>query len=394
MKQPKISPPAASEDRIIKQSYQVETADASASMRLVDPNDQNPFGTADVEDMLSVAYDSLGEDPEIDTPWLGIAIQAIAKAVSARIRNDAYTSDSKTLSVFMVTERPRSEAGALAADREPIADNGSLSFAGCFWITGPAFKSAYRRLFTATTPAGIFCEVENLGLGDRPVFVFDPNATDLELRYYPRGLSDTETVQSFLISQHEFSIEALDRVLQRFYETSIRTPDSKLGREGPWNDPEKYIPRPDTEAFLQNWLKIAVNAFFQSPFSCEFEKPGNEGRCDLMLVSRHPTQKNTQIHHAVMELKVLRSRTSGNNPVSATARETAIEGGLKQAIAYKNEQNAAMAMLCCFDMRTVSHCDDNNCFSSISERAKASDIELRRYRLYGSSADFRAEQYG
>ncbi|WP_127520024.1 hypothetical protein [Mesorhizobium sp. Z1-4] len=365
-----------------------------SSRRLVDPNDANPLGSADVDEMVSVAHENLGVDPEIDVPSDRIAIQAIAKAVSARIRNDAFSSDRKVLSAFLISDRSRADAEQLSAQREPIVDNGSIAFSGSLWIAGPAFRRAYRHSFSHANTSEIFEEIEDLGLGNSRIFLFDPNATDFEIRYYPYGISDADTVQIFLIWQHEFSIEALDRVLQRFYETSIRTPDAKIGPEGPWSNPAKYVPRPETEAFLQNWMKIAINVGFQAPYSCEFEKPGTEGRCDLMLVSKHPTLENTQIHHAVMELKVLRSRTSGDNPVSETVRREAVEKGLKQAIAYKNEQNAELAMLCCFDMRTVAHCDNDGCLEPIAAPAKTAGIELRRYRMYGSSDDHRNETYG
>lgn len=153
------------------------------------------------------------------------------------------------------------------------------------------------------------------------------------------------------------------------------------------------MPRPDTEGFLQNWTKIAINAGFQAPYSCEFEKPGTEGRCDLMLVSKHPTQPNTQVHHAVMELKVLRSRNSSDKPVSKAVNDAAVQKGLGQAIAYKTEQNAELAMLCCFDMRSTDHCDNDGCFKPIENSAKTAGVELRRYRMYGSSEDFRKEAY-
>jgi hypothetical protein len=368
-------------------------AEEVSSRSLVDPTDTNPLGSADVSAMVSVAHDNLGVDPEIDVPSDRIAVQAIAKAISARIRNDAFSSDGKILSAFFISDRSRAEAERLSAQRVPIVDNGSVVFAGSLWIAGPAFRGAYRHSFAHASTSEIFEEIEDLGLGQSPMFLFDPNATDLEVRYYPHGISDADMVQVLLIGQHEFSIDALDRVLQRFYETSIRTPDAKIGPEGPWSDPKKYVPRPETEAFLQNWIKIAINVGFQAPYTCEFEKPGTEGRCDLMLVSKHPTQENTQIHHAVMELKILRSRTSGNRSVSETVRRDAVEKGLKQAIAYKNEQNAELAMLCCFDMRTVAHCDKDECFKPIAAPAKKAGIELRRYRMYGSSDDYRNETY-
>lgn len=379
MKQPEPSKPAGK--RVL-------------SPGLVDPTDVNPFGGADISKMMSVAHDNLGVDPEIDVPSDWIAIQAIAKAVSARIRNGDFESDVKQLSAFLISTRARDDAEQLSAQKEPIVDNGAIMFAGSLWIAGPAFRSAYKRSFEGTTTPEIFVELEKLGLGQSPIFLFDPNASDCELRFYAKGVAEADIVQRFLILQHEFSIEALDRVLQRFYETSLITPDAQIGPVTSWSDARGYVPIPQTEAFLQNSLKIALNVGFQHPYTCEFEKPGTEGRCDLMLVSCHPTQKNTYVHHAVMELKVLRSLTSGKNPVSTASRKDAIEKGLKQAMAYKSQNGANVAMLCCFDMRTVAHCDHDNCFAPITVPANTAGINLRRYRLYGSSDDLRTEKYG
>lgn len=121
------------------------------SANLVDPTDAHPIGSANIDDMISVAHDNLGLDPEIDVPSDWIAIQSIAKAVSARIRNDDFASDTNRLSAFLISDRPRSDAERLSAKKEPIVDNGSIAFAGSLWIAGPGFRSAYRRSFPRRT---------------------------------------------------------------------------------------------------------------------------------------------------------------------------------------------------------------------------------------------------
>jgi hypothetical protein len=353
-----------------------------------------PTGGTDLSALAGVANDTIGKDSELDTSEDGIGIESIAKVVGARLRHELYPTDGKSLAVFLVTDRARQIADQFGLVREPIVDNGGLELSGKLWIGAPTFRSAYPKVFSATDHAGIFAEIDALGLSSHPVLVFDPNAVDLELRYYSNGLSDVENVQTFLIAAAGFTIELLDRVLNRFYETSLKTPDTVLGREGPWSDAAKFIPRPDTEAFLQNWLKISLSSFFQEPYMVYFEVRGTEGRCDLMLVSKHQTAPNTWIHNAVLELKVLRSRTSGGSAVAEPARKQALSGGLLQAIAYRSQFSASHAMLCNFDMRNDKHFDGDACMDHIREAASKASVELRSYRLFPSSKDLRSDIYG
>jgi hypothetical protein len=361
--------------------------------RFTESGDPAPLGGVTREDLAAVVASSFGMYPELEAPEVRIAVETLAKALAARMRHAGWTSDPKLLAVFLITDRARELGNKIAATREPIIDNGSKPFGGRLWVASNNFTSGYWLPFRGGDDAAVFGEVEMMGFGDHPAIVFDPSATDLELRYYPRGLSDMDRVHRFVIAQYNFTLESLDKVLKRFHEYNIITPDAVLGEQDPWKKASHYFPRPNTESFLQGWLKSVLSVAFLDHI-IRFEVRGNEGRCDLLVVSPHKSQANAWLYHAALELKVLRSFTAGGKSVPATKSAKAVSDGLLQAIAYKREHAAELGMLCCFDMRVPKHCNGDGCFAGIGKKAEKNLIELRRYRLYGSSADLRADKYG
>lgn len=381
--------------RAASSTHDSSPSDPEASPRraFVEQGDPAPLGSVREAEIAAVAAAEFGTYPELDASQASIAVEALAKALAARMRHQGWVTDAKVLAVFLVSDRARDLGSQISAAREPIIDNGSKIFSGRLWVSSCGFKSGYSLPFRSSADAGVFAEVESMGLGQHPAFVFDPNAADPELRYYPQGLGDTDRVQRIMVAQHNFSIETLDKVLQRFHDYNIVTPDAVLGDQDPWTDAAKYWPRTNTEAFLQGWLKSVLTVAFLD-LMIRFEVRGNEGRCDLLVVSPHASQHHAWLYHAALELKVLRSFTSGGHSVAKTRTAKAISDGLLQAIAYKSEQAAEIGMLCCFDMRTPTHCNGDACFAPVAKKAQQSGVELRRYRLYGSSSDLRAEKHG
>jgi hypothetical protein len=180
--------------------------------------------------------------------------------------------------------------------------------------------------------------------------------------------------------------------MKTHYEQSIITPDAALPEFNPWKNASKYFPRERAEAFFQGILKLVLDVAFGPKCRIAFEVRGSEGRCDLLISSR--TKGNAWQSHAALELKVLRSFTSGGSAVSNSVRVKAIAGGLLQAIAYRNENSAKDGLLCCFDMRAPQHCDGPVYFKPVATKAKKEKIGLRHFRIYGSSEDLRKDKYG
>ena len=375
--------------------YSTATAPNPATQRqLVEPNDSAPLGNTTEAELAEIAAADIGGDPELEAPESAIAVESLARVIEARMGHANWAGDPKKLAVFILSDRARELAGRLNATLEPTLDNGSRILAGRLWVSGPTFSSGYGVPLAADEPGAIFEEVTGKGVGNLPALVFDPSATDPEIRFYPLGLSQHSQVQRFTIAEKVFTLDGLDKVLTRFCDENIVTPDAEVQMFNPWANGDKYFPRESTESFFQGWLKSILSIAYRSPFIISFEQRGKEGRCDLLIFSRQGANGNSLFCHAAMELKVLRSFTSGGKTVGADARAKAIEKGLLQAIAYKKEQSAQNGLLCCYDMRKPEHHNGDGCFDSIKTKASRKGIHLRRYRLYGSSADLRADKYG
>jgi hypothetical protein len=359
----------------------------------VEPDELNPLGGATEAD-LSAVVGQLGADPTLEAPESLIAIECLAGAITARMAHADWADDPHRLAIFIVSDRPRQLAETLNASRAPILDNGAYVLAGRLWITSTNIASGYFHTFDATDAGGVFDEVNGLGMGEMPAMVFDPGATNPEIRYYPQGLNEDARVQRYSIGEHTFTLAALDKVLTQFHDENIITPDASLQITNPWRDGDRYIPREHTEAFIQGLLKMVLTVAFRRPYRVDFERRGTEGRCDLLISSPHLTIPNTWVSHATMELKILRSFRSTGARVSSTVRKAAVANGLLQAIAYKRQERAQDGLLCCYDMRAPAHYDGAACLDPIQARAKRNTICLRHYRVYGSSADLRGANYG
>jgi hypothetical protein len=368
------------------------TGRVTSASRFVEPGEVNPFGGASEADLKAIVQDSFGSDSDLDATEDDISIWSLARVVTARMRHTDWVNDPKGIAIFVITDRPRELGEALAGELEPIIDNGSHRLTGRLWVAGPALASAYRLALAAQNTGDAFKEVA-ARLGDKPTLVFDPNATDLEIRYYPQGVAQPDVVQKYPMPGLTFSLESLDRTLSTFHAENLVSPDATKSENSPWKVSGNYVPRASTEGFLQGWLKSILSVAL-GRCKVDFEIPGTEGRCDLVISSRHLTQENTWIVHATLELKVLRSVDSGSHPIAATVRERAIEDGYLQALAYRNERQAQLGMLCCYDMRKPAHCNGDMCLQAVKDRASQDGIELRCYRLYGSSADLRKDKYG
>jgi hypothetical protein len=396
---PKAKPPkkgvlaidarSADEDKY----YSADAATVSRR-RLVAADDANPLGSATEAELTAVVKTALGSDPNLEAPEIVIAVDALARVIAERMGHSDWQNDPKRLAVFIVSDRPRNLAVKLQAKQEPIIDNGSQSLTAKLWVAAPTLASGYYYPLTATDSGGMFSEVAAKGVGKLAAFVFDPTATAPEIRYYPGGLSDPDRVQRFRVGQASFSLKVLDEILARFHDDNFITPDAVPSAFDPWSNGAKYIPRKDTEAFFQAVLKVSISVAIGRKYRIDFEHKGTEGRCDLLISSQSNSSNGGWVFHAVLELKVLRSLTSGAHSVSATVREKAIQDGLIQAIAYKRERAAENGMLCCYDMRAPKHYNGTTCFDPIKAKAARNKIELRHYRVYGTSADLRAEKYG
>ena len=234
---------------------------------MIEATESKPFGGINEAELGYFAQTYNDGDPELAAPEMSIAIESVASAVAARIDNLSSATDPKFLAIFIVTDRSRILASQLNAAVEPILNNGARALCSQSWLIGPSCTSGYRLQLAGTDNGEIFKEIEDKGLGAYPAIVFDPSATQLELRYYKSGLSDHEDVRSYLLDETSFTLEKLDEVVSQAYEEGFKTADASRGSQI-WSDAPKYFPGPNTEASFQHLIKFALSiAFHPKRFS-------------------------------------------------------------------------------------------------------------------------------
>jgi len=364
----------------------------STLVTAVAPDDRNPFGGIHETEIRDLAARYANNDSELSASEFSIALESVARAISARMDHQDYAAEPKRLTIFLISDRPRELAERIGAVSEPILDNGSRSFCGCILVAPATCHSGYGYALNGTTNAELFQEVVDKGAGEEIALVFDPNATEKEIRYYPKGLALPEMVQRFSFRTMNFTVQMLDSVLKRLHDEILLTPDAAKGLDI-WERASNYWPIKDCEARLQGLMKLTLTVAFDTRlFSVMWEVPGTQGRCDLFVIARDTNENGRLTAHAVIELKVLRSFSSGGSRVAKKVNADAIKKGVLQARGYRDDRHALHAMLCCYDMRKPIQSDGDKCFDPIRKGASRNAVHLRCYRLYRTADDLRKDR--
>jgi hypothetical protein len=181
-------------------------------------------------------------------------------------------------------------------------------------------------------------------------------------------------------------IEDIFHCIEVVHRKNLITSDAQHPGNRLWRKPEKGWPIPETEIKIAGLLVIALQACFPT-CDIHWEDHGVAGRLDIAIQERVFDPPGHQIQHAVLELKVLRARTSTGTSVSQKVNEVAVSEGLEQAASYQEEIGAIVSALCCFDMR--ENFTGQDCFAGIRELARKMGVKLAAWHLFWTSASYR-----
>ena len=143
----------------------------------------------------------------------------------------------------------------------------------------------------------------------------------------------------------------------------------------------------EAERTVQQFLRTGLAGRF-SWCSIRAEQPAKLGRTDIEVVDDRTGAPGAITHHALLELKVLRSFAHTGLPYPDSNAIDAVSKGVNQAHAYGLTHNTLLRMLCCFDMRTID-VGDSATFAHAMTDATALRVRLRRWYMYRSSALYR-----
>ncbi|HWL38311.1 MAG TPA: hypothetical protein VNQ77_19140 [Frankiaceae bacterium] len=301
----------------------------------------------------------------------------------------AAARGSRGLSVFLLYPAEVPDIVADACKRVTMLDRAREPLGGRIWFVNHVGSLARWCPGEFESDDDLFRFVtDDLGLGSVPAVIVD-DEDEIELRFYPDGLSRPDKWDRLHPANAQIPLDEILRVVEGVYRKRLVTPATHPTDLKVWADARTGTPVEHAERVLASVVLIALQGRF-SWCDVDIERPLPAGRIDIVIDEPVVGDVGTTVTHAILELKVLRSRSHTGRRVGAARTAQAIEDGVVQAAAYRTESKARAAALCCFDMR-----DDyagSACFAPVEALASRVGIELRHWHLFRNAKAWRNQQ--
>lgn len=305
------------------------------------------------------------------------------------IRQDQ--GESGGVAVFLRSDFLDSDAEGCNGTFYPFLATGNDPICNQVWLSNAVLGGAYALDVDCSQETTIFEQIRSTGFGKLPALVIDWRGAVPAGRYYARGVEELEYTQEVALAYSEITEADIKDCLDHFHRTSLQTP--LRGGEGHsdrfWTKPAQGWPAHRPEERIQGKLIEHLRSRF-TKHDVRGESKKENGITDLLIYARTQNVAGAKIvvSEWVLELKALTDRTESGGSVPPKTVKEAIDKGLTQAIAYRQQEHARKAALCCYDMRTVDE-GDESCFAEIREEAAEEGVLLWRWFLFRSSEAFR-----
>ena len=302
-------------------------------------------------------------------------------------RTEKADHDPTKPCVFLLHPGRPSVSADILLTTTPMLDQAEEVITGRIWFVSPVVVvGRYIELGICSNEQMFSFVTDELGLGSTQAIIFDPRPSTPELRFYPDGLAEPESVEIVELHRDGVTLEEVYEVIEGVYRNCLCTPEVQVNPRGLWKDKSKGYPSKDAEGQIQGHLKAGLAGAFPA-FEIRHESTSRAGRLDLEIEGRSSGTPNHFLRHLILELKVLRSYGSGGSTYSENETLDWIEGGVKQAAGYRDDRGAKASALCCFDMRRED--TGEACFEHVRDLATRHRVELWRWFLYPTSQDYR-----
>lgn len=324
-----------------------------------------------------------GRGSDADAPELLRFGRTMVQLVARRESQASAEYDRPAAFVFL----PRDWMENVPADarRMPLLHTGHYSLTGKIHFVNVAGNG--RSLDYEGDAAELFDKLYEVGAQSFPTLVYSPKSGSSILSWYANGVIASDNIEVWSVAADSPTPERITEVLSRAYEGHLITPDQMGDNYKVWEDPTKGWAHNNAEKRVQHAIKLTLLGGFRH-CSIREEQPGKDGRTDLEIVEDQDRPYNQIVHHAVLELKVLREKGSTGNSYTEVAINDHIRDGLEQAHKYGDGRSFNERMLCCFDMRGINKGADA-VFAEIQQEAGKLGVLLRHWFLYRSSEHWR-----
>lgn len=307
--------------------------------------------------------------------------------VSRTIRARERQADAETVgaAAFILVTSQQQEGLKVGRSFDRTVHMGRVRLVGrVHFMTPRASASAFEEYSGDSN--GVFERIAELQCDHLPTMVYDPGAGKTRLSYYPKGTYTEDGMIEVNLDVGPVTEAEILSVIDAVYRTELCTPDNS-GPTKIWANPGKGYPIEEAERTVQQFLRVGLAARFHW-CTIRAEQAGKLGRTDLEVVDNRTGEVGRVTHHALLELKVLRSFSHSGSAYAATASEEAVSKGVNQAHSYGKDNNTLLRMLCCFDMRS-DDVGDTTTFAQVQTEAATLCVRLKRWYLYRSSEHMR-----
>lgn len=322
-----------------------------------------------------------GRGSDADAPDLVRFGRAVMQLVARRERQTEAEYERPGAFVLV----PRHWQRPTGTTRRPLLHNGHQPLTGQIHFVNLvpnghslAYSGDEGELFDALGAAGVEAF---------PTLIYSPKQGSSTLSWYADGIEEEEKVELWDVVADQPTAAQITEVIDRAYKGDLVTPDQMHEWESPWQDATKGWAHAKAEARVQSKVKTALNAAFRL-CTVRSEQPGKDGRTDLEIVEDLGNLPNHSVNHAILELKVLREKSSTGTEYADAQIATHMHDGLEQAHQYGSRRNFREKMLCCFDMR-AANAGEAKVMAPLDVDAKKLGVELRHWFLYRSSDHWR-----
>ena len=307
----------------------------------------------------------------------------VVRLINDRLRKWTGTPDPDSAAIFILAPgHPAPERFT----RIPFLTYQKATLTGRIWITNEVVAYGEYADHVGDDAELERAVVNELGLGDNAAIVYDPVSVGAELRFYPGGLRDPDSMTATTLSPALVTAAEIKVRIDKLRSGVLLRPGLINGQASPWADAARRHASSGAEAAIQVHVQSGLSFHFHE---CEVKAESNvaHGRLDI-LVEQYIDALDTWKAHCIIELKVLRSLNESGNTVAPSVNRDAITKGVLQAYKYRTDAKATWSALYCFDLRSQDS-GDTACFSHISARAAAWNVVLERWFLYGSAEEAR-----
>ncbi len=307
--------------------------------------------------------------------------------VSRMIRKREARAGTETsgAAAFILCTSEQQEEFAQGRSLDRNAHTGRVQLAArLHFVTPRAATSVFEEY--AGDDTGLFKRIKDLQCDRLPALIYLPSTDGSTLTYYPHGTHTDDGILDVQVNYGPVTEAEVLAVIDAVYRTALCTPDNS-GTTKFWKDAGNGHPVKEAERTVQDLLRAGLAGRFNW-CSIRSEQAGKVGRTDLEIIDDRTGDAGSSTHHALLELKVLRSFSHMGAAYPASGATEAVTKGLEQANSYGNDKNSLLRMLCCFDMRTDDP-GDAATFAHVKVNAETLCVSLKRWYMYRSSEHLR-----